>query len=67
MKDTAIKEILVNANKEDEMIDAQVQLDHLKSKVELALYIMRDNEWHHEESAIEYQVYKILENALKEL
>lgn len=67
MKSTAIKEILVNANKENEMIDAQMKLEHLKRKVELALFIMKDNEWHHEESEIEHQVYKILENALKDL
>ena len=67
MKDTAIKEILINLNKENEMIDAQMKLEHLKRKVDYALFVMKDNEWHHEESEIEYQVYKILENALYEL
>lgn len=67
MKSTAIKEIVINTKKENEMIDAQMRLDHLKRKVELALFIMKDNEWHHEESEIEYQVYMILENALKDL
>ena len=67
MKDLAIQEILVNAKKEVKMIESQMQLEHLKRKVELALFIMKDNEWHHEESEIEHQVYKILERAMKEV
>lgn len=67
MKSTAIKEIVINTNKDNEMIDAQMRLDHLKRKVELALFIMKDNEWHHEESEIEHQVYMILERAMKEV
>lgn len=35
--------------------------------VELALFIMKDNEWHNDEGSIEYQVYKILEKAIEEL
>lgn len=67
MKSTAIKEIFINTKKENEMIDAQMRLDHLKRKVDLALFIMKDNEWHHEESEIEHQVYKILEKAMEEV
>lgn len=38
--------------------------EKLLSKVKLALFIMKDNEWHNDEGSIEYQVYKILEKAI---
>lgn len=41
--------------------------EKLLSKVKLALFIMKDNEWHNDEGSIEYQVYKILEKAVEEL
>ena len=75
MKSQAIKEILMNAKKLSEtkteeelleMIGAQMQLEKLISKVQLALFIMRDNGWDLEESEIEYQIYRILEKAVNE-
>lgn len=41
--------------------------EKMLSKVELALFIMKDNEWHNDEGSIEHQVYKILEKAIEEL
>ena len=37
------------------------------SKINLALFIMKDNEWQNDEGSIQYQVYKILEKAIEEL
>lgn len=42
-------------------------MQKLLSKINLALFIMKDNEWHNDEGSIEYQVYKILEKAIEEL
>lgn len=76
MKNEAIKEILVNPKKlaetktEDElfeMIETEMELQTIKSKINLALFIMKDNEWHNDEGSIQYQVYKILEKAIEEL
>jgi len=39
---------------------------NLVKKISYSLSIMKDNHWDAEESEIEYQVYKILENALNE-
>lgn len=42
-------------------------MQKLLSKINLVLFIMKDNEWHNDEGSIEYQVYKILEKAIEEL
>lgn len=46
----------------DTNLDDNIQ--KLLSKINLALFIMKDNEWHNDEGSIEYQVYKILEKAI---
>lgn len=51
----------MNENNTDE------HMQKLLSKINLALFIMKDNEWHNDEGSIEYQVYKILEKAVEEL
>ena len=45
----------------------QAENEKLISKINLALFIMKDNEWHNDEGSIEHQVYKILEKAIEEL
>lgn len=76
MKNESIKNILINAKNlsksktEDELfeiIGLQMKIHNIKSKVELALFIMKDNEWYNDEGSIEHQVYKILEKAIEEL
>lgn len=45
----------------------QAKNEKLVCKINLALFIMKDNEWHNDEGSIEYQVYKILEKVVEEL
>ena len=45
----------------------QAENANFLSKINLALFIMKDNEWHNDEGSVEYQVYKILEKAIEEL
>lgn len=45
----------------------QAENAKLVRKIDHALFIMKDNEWHNDEGSIEHQVYKILEKSIEEL